>query len=281
MHFTSKILHFTPYLQKYIAKTRYNKKGYAYFKISERQAIIMKIAVCDDDKIVREQIISLIRNEFPNAEIVYFETGEDMIKSKEDFVISFLDVQMGEVSGIDVAKHIREVQEKKDREKSIIIFVTGYREYMEDAFDVNAFHYLLKPIDEKKFHDIFSRALKEAFAKTEQKKRSVIVKCNGMQKKILLKNIYYIESNNKKVVFHTKDGNIDTYGRMEDWESELGDLFYRCHRGYLVNLEKITAYNVDTIDVINGDSLILARKKYADFIKVYMRYAKGGGIVNV
>ena len=241
----------------------------------------MKIAVCDDDKIVREQIISLIRNEFPNAEIVYFETGEDMIKSKEDFVISFLDVQMGEVSGIDVAKHIREVQEKKDREKSIIIFVTGYREYMEDAFDVNAFHYLLKPIDEKKFHDIFSRALKEAFAKTEQKKRSVIVKCNGMQKKILLKNIYYIESNNKKVVFHTKDGKIDTYGRMEDWESELGDLFYRCHRGYLVNLEKITAYNVDTIDVINGDSLILARKKYADFIKVYMRYAKGGGIVNV
>ena len=205
MHFTPKIQHFTSYLQKYIAKTRYNKKGYAYSKISERQTIIMKIAVCDDDKIVREQIISLIRNEFPNAEIVYFETGEDMIKSKEDFVISFLDVQMGEVSGIDVAKHIREVQEKKDREKSIIIFVTGYREYMEDAFDVNAFHYLLKPIDEKKFHDIFSRALKEAFAKTEQKKRSVIVKCNGMQKKILLKDIYYIESSNKKVVFHTKD----------------------------------------------------------------------------
>ena len=241
----------------------------------------MKIAVCDDDKIIREQIISLIRKELPDAEIVCFETGEDMIKSQEDFVISFLDVQMGEVSGIDVAKHIREEQEKKDREKSIIIFVTGYREYMEDAFDVNAFHYLLKPIDEKKFHAVFSRALKEASAKTEQKKRSVIVKCNGMQKKILLKNIYYIESNNKKVVFHTKDGNVDTYGRMEDWESELGDLFYRCHRGYLVNLEKITAYNVDTIDVINGDSLILARKKYADFIKVYMRYAKGGGIVNV
>ena len=241
----------------------------------------MKIAVCDDDKIVREQIISLIRKELPDAEIVCFETGEDMIKSQEDFVISFLDVQMGEVSGIDVAKHIREEQEKKDREKSIIIFVTGYREYMEDAFDVNAFHYLLKPIDEKKFHAVFSRALKEASAKAEQKKRSVIVKCNGMLKKILLKNIYYIESNNKKVVFHTKDGNVDTYGRMEDWESELGDLFYRCHRGYLVNLEKITAYNVDTIDVINGDSLILARKKYADFIKVYMRYAKGGGIVNV
>ena len=102
-----------------------------------------------------------------------------------------------------------------------------------------------------------------------------------MQKKVLLKDIYYIESSNKKVVFHTKDGKIDTYGRMDDWDVELGDSFYRCHRGYLVNLDKFTAYNVDTIDVINGDSLILAQKKYSDFIKAYMRYAKDGGIVNV
>ena len=48
-----------------------------------------------------------------------------------------------------------------------------------------------------------------------------------------------------------------------------------------MNLEKITAYSVDTIDVINGESLILSRKKYADFIKTYMKYAKDGGIVNV
>ena len=241
----------------------------------------MKIAVCDDDRTTREQIISLIKVQEPDAEVIAFEDGESMITTEECFAISFLDVQMREISGIDVAKYIREEQEKRDREKSIIIFVTGYQEYMEDAFDVNAFHYLLKPIDEKKFNAVFSRALKEASVKTEQKKQSVIVKCDGMQKKILLKNIYYIESNNKKVVFHTKDGNIDTYGRMEDWESGLGESFYRCHRGYLVNLEKITAYNVDTIDVINGDSLILARKKYADFIKAYMRYAKDGGIVNV
>lgn len=241
----------------------------------------MKIAVCDDDRAIRDQIASLIREREPDADVITFETGEDMIKSQENFVVSFLDVEMKEISGIDVAKHMREEQEKRGMEKSIIIFVTGYREYMEDAFDVNAFHYLVKPVDEKKFHSVFIRALKEVLVKTKQKKLSVIVKHNGMQKKVLLKDIYYIESSNKKVVFHTKDGNIDTYGRMEDWESELGDSFYRCHRGYLVNLEKITAYSVDTIDVINGDSLILAQKKYADFIKAYMRYAKDGGMVNV
>ena len=241
----------------------------------------MKIAVCDDDRTTREQIASLIREHNLDAEIITFESGDDMIKSRDSFEISFLDVEMKEISGIDVAKHMRAEQEKWEKDKSIIIFVTGYREYMEDAFDVNAFHYLVKPIDEKKFHTVFNRALKAVSVKTKQKKLSVIIKYNGMQKKVLLKDIYYIESSNKKVVFYTKGGKIDTYGRMDDWEKELGDSFYRCHRGYLVNLEKITAYNVDTIDLINGDSLILAQKKYSDFIKVYMRYAKDGGIVNV
>ncbi|MBE5949158.1 MAG: response regulator transcription factor [Lachnospiraceae bacterium] len=241
----------------------------------------MKIAVCDDDRTTREQIASLIKEHESDAEIITFEAGEDMIKSQENFAIYFLDVEMKEISGIDVAKHIREEQEKIGREKSIIIFVTGYREYMEDAFDVNAFHYLVKPVDEKKFYTVFSRALREVSVETKRKKLSVIVKHNGMQKKVLLKDIYYIESSNKKVVFHTKDGKLDTYGRMDAWESKLSDSFYRCHRGYLVNLEKITAYNADTIDVINGDSLILAQKKYSDFIKAYMRYAKTGGIVNV
>lgn len=241
----------------------------------------MKIAICDDDRTTREHIASLIREKELGLEIVLFKTGEDLIKSQENFVICFLDIKMNKISGIDVAKYIRDEQEVTGRRKSIIIFVTGYKEYMEEAFDVNAFHYLLKPIDEKKFHTVFERALKDISMKTKQEKLSVIIKYKGMQKKIYLKDIYYIESNNKKVIFHTKEGNIDTYGKMDDWEGKLGETFYRCHRGYLVNLEKITAYNIDTVDVINGDSLILARKKYSDFIKAYMRYAKDGGIVNV
>lgn len=241
----------------------------------------MRIAVCDDDRTTREQIASFIKVQEPNAEIITFKAGEDLIQSDLDFEIFFLDIEMNELSGIDVARYIREDQEKRGKEKSIIIFVTGYREYMEDAFDVNAFHYLVKPVVEEKFYSVFKRALKELSAKLVQEKYYVIVKGNRMQKRILLKDIYYIESSNKKVIFHTSDGNIDTYGKMEDWESELGNTFYRCHRGYLVNLEKVTAYNVDTIDIINGESLILSRKKYSDFVKAYMRYAKDGGIVNV
>lgn len=107
------------------------------------------------------------------------------------------------------------------------------------------------------------------------------MKSSGTQQKILLKNIYYIESGNKKVIFHTTDSTLEVYGKMEKLENELGNTFYRCHRCYLVNMEKISAYSADNIQVTNGDNLLLARKKYSDFIKTYMKYVKNGGIVNV
>ncbi len=115
----------------------------------------------------------------------------------------------------------------------------------------------------------------------EQSKKYIVIKNSGTQQKIYLKDIYYIASSNKKVIYHTKNGRFDTYGKMEELEKELGNAFYRCHRCYLVNMEKICAYSADTIQVVGGDELILAQKKYTDFVKRYMRYAKDGGIVNV
>ena len=240
----------------------------------------MRIAVCDDDRAIREELFRLIQKQVSEADIMEYQSGEELINARGNFDIYFLDIEMGEVSGMDIARRIRE-QEENGRQRSIIIFVTGYREYMEAAFDVNAFHYLIKPIDTEKFSEVFRRAWKEAAVFYEQEKKYIIVKSSGTQQKILLKNIYYIESGNKKVIFHTTNGTLEVYGKMEELEKGLGNTFYRCHRCYLVNMEKISAYSADNIQVINGDNLLLARKKYSDFIKIYMRYVKNGGIVNV
>ena len=257
-----------------------NDSGYVYLLGFERKKRFMRIAVCDDDQAIREELIQLIQKQVSDVDIVRYQSGEEMISAKGNFDIYFLDIEMGSVSGMDLARRIRE-QEEGVRQRSIIIFVTGYREYMEAAFDVNAFHYLVKPIDEGKFSEVFSRAWKEMSVSSEQAKKYIIVKSTGAQKKLLLRNIYYIESGNKKVIIHTTDGTLEVYGKMEELENRLGSTFYRCHRCYLVNMEKISAYSADNIQVINGDNLLLARKKYSDFIKTYMRYVKNGGIVNV
>ena len=246
----------------------------------------MKIAVCDDDRAAREHMISLIKEQAPDAEITAFASGEEMLKSQEDFDVSFLDMEMGAVSGMDVARHIRQRQEEKGTAKDvrtprIIIFVTGYDKYMNDAFDVSAFHYLLKPVNEEKLRSVFRRALKELSAAEERTRRYILVKSHGVQQRVYLKDIFYIESANKKVVLHTGEGVLECYGKMEELEQMTGSGFYRCHRCYLVNMENIVSYSASEIQVTNGDTLILAQKKYADFVKSYMKYAKEGGIVNV
>lgn len=239
----------------------------------------MRIAVCDDDCEIRKDLYRLIKKQVQEADIVEYQSGEEMIKAGGLFDISFLDIEMGEVSGMDIARSIRKQEESTHR--SIIIFVTGYREYMEAAFDVNAFHYLIKPISAEKFSEVFGRAWKEASAFQEQTQKYIMVKNAGTQQKLLLKDIYYIESGNKKVILHTANGILEVYGKMEDMANNLGNNFYRCHRCFLVNMEKISAYSADHIQVTNGDHLLLARKKYSEFIKTYMRYVKNGGIVNV
>lgn len=241
----------------------------------------MKIAVCDDDSAAKRHITSLIKDLLQSTEIDCFATVEEMLRSHNDYDIYFLDVEMNGISGMDAARQIRQAQEENNGIKSIIIFVTGYDKYMNDAFDVSAFHYLLKPINEEKFRSVFERALKELSAAEERVNRYILIKNSGALNKVFLKDIYYIESANKKVVIHLSAGVLESYGKIEDFEKMFGGGFYRCHRCYLVNMEHISSYNANTIQVANGDKLILAQKKYSNFVKQYMIYAKDGGIVNV
>lgn len=250
-------------------------------KLQYKGGRAMKIAVCDDDAAIRDDIVCLIKKQVPNVDIFTFVSGEEMINHGQDFDISFISIEMEKMTGIDTAKKIREEQERKGLSKSIIIFITECSDYMELAFDVNAYHYLLKPIDNEKFAEVLKRAWKDALITNEKNSQYIMVKSFGVQHKIFIKSIYYIESNNKKVIIHTKDGVIASYGRMDEWQNLLGDEFYRCHRCYLVNMENISAYSANMIQVSNGEQLILAKKKYKDFEKRYQIYAKNEGIIHI
>jgi len=159
--------------------------------------------------------------------------------------------------------------------------VTGYREYMEEAFDVHAFHYLLKPIHPDKFALVLERAWQEAEYRDNQQDGSILLKISNRKMKVFLRDIYYVESNNKKVSVHTVDGVYEVQGKMDEFETMFGSSFYRCHRCYLVNFAKISSYHQNEIIIENGERIMLAYKKYSAFVKAYLSYAKGGGIVNV
>ena len=243
----------------------------------------IRIAVCDSDEEVSRDIRSMILREEPFATVRIFSSAEELLGVEEHFHIYFLDIRG--VGGMEIAHALRRKQEGMGS-RSIIIFVTGFSEHMEEAFDVGAFHYLLKPIDTEKFRHVLHRALEEIHALNGEEKY-ILINIAGSKdaqkctRKILIKDIIYVESNNKRVTLHSVNGTYEVQGSMKEFEDLLGENFYRCHRYYLINFAKVSAYNQNDIVMENGDRIMIAYRKYPAFVKAYLSYARGGGVVNV
>ncbi len=234
----------------------------------------MNIAVVDDEKVIMEQISGLVRKQMPDCYLESYATGEGLLEAGKRFDIVFLDIQMDGMNGIETARRLR-----KKQDDIVLIFVTGNREYVFDALDLYAFHYLLKPVDENKFREVLERAAGEVEKKKE--KRGLFIKKRNLM--LDQADILYIESRAKKVEIHT-DGSkdiIEIYATMEELEGQLGEDFYRCHRAYIVNMAHIMEYDNDSITITNGDKIYLTKKKYGDFVKAYMWYLQNGGIPGV
>ena len=235
----------------------------------------MNIAVVDDEEAIREQINNFIKKRNPDFNISGFATGEELLAAEKDFDMIFLDIQMEGISGIEVARTFR--QSGVD---VVLIFITGIKEYVFEAFDVSAFHYLLKPIEEQKFLEVLSRAAEEVRKRKGQKERQIFIRAKNQGYTLSLNNILYIESRGRKVEIHTSDMEdvIASYITMDELERQLRDSFYRCHRGYLVNMAHIARYDSDSIFLSNGEKVYLTRKKHNEFVKAYMWYLQNGGV---
>ena len=235
----------------------------------------MNIAVVDDEEIIRQQIHGFIKKQKPEFYISDFATGEELLAAKADFDIIFLDIQMEGMGGIEAARTLR--QKNMD---AVLVFITGMKEYVFEAFDVSAFHYLLKPIGEKKFTEVLGRAVDEAGRRKGQKEQQIFIKTKNQGYTLNLSSILYIENRGKKVEIHTTDMEeiIETYATMDELERQLGGGFYRCHRGYLVNMAHIARYDADSIFLSSGEKVYLTRKKHNEFVKAYMWYLQNGGV---
>ena len=237
----------------------------------------MDIAVVDDEKAIREHICGLVEEQQPESRIEAYATGGELLASGKRFDIVFLDIQMEGMNGIEAARNLREKNANLGVEDTVLVFITGIKDYVFDAFDLYAFQYLLKPIDERKFAEVLERAVREAAKKKER--RVLFIKSRNLT--LDQSEILYIESRAKKVEIHTVRQTIEIYAAMDELEGQLGDEFYRCHRAYIVNMDCITEYDSESITLTNGDRVYLTKKKYGEFVKAYMWHLQNGGVSSV
>lgn len=230
----------------------------------------MRIAVCDDEREIRNRIGKNIRLLYADAEILCFEDGHTLLAYTEQIDILFLDIQMKEMNGIEVARQLR-----RAKNNVTIIFVTAIEEYVFQAFDVKAFHYLVKPIEPVKFFEVLKSAVEDRknTSRTNRKEEaSIAVKKGTVTQRVFLCDIIYLEVLNRIITLHTVEEEIEFYGKLAELEQCLGSNFVRCHRAYIVNLRYVQKYDAGSITLDNGTTVLLAKQKYAGFVKCYMQY---------
>ncbi|MBW9156940.1 LytR/AlgR family response regulator transcription factor [Clostridium tagluense] len=235
---------------------------------------MLKIAVCDDEVYQRIPLIHMIKEALQLKNIQYllyqYESGEELLQSKLEIDLYFLDIRMNKLNGIETAKKIRETNEK-----AIIIFITALKKYVFEAFDVRAFHYILKPVVEEKLREVLYSTL----AYFDDTDKFILAKTISQSTKILIKDILYIESQLRKIKIHTTYDVTEYYYKLSDIEEELKDSnFFRCHKSYIVNLKYVRNYDSVFITLKTGEKIYVSKYKFPDFSKAFMYYLKSEGL---
>lgn len=203
----------------------------------------MNIAICDDEENIRIYIRKLIQKQEPFCKITEFSSGKELLEfqdetNAEEIDILFLDISMEDEDGMTVAKQLRSQMESNFEQ----VFAQTIREYQ----------YLM--------------------AKKKEKPKEVLVRNGNRTRSVSADDIYYIESSNRKVTLYLRHEKIEYYDKISSLESELKPDFFRIHKGYLVNIKYVERYDRTEVKMRNGESLLISKYKYQDFVKRYLEY---------
>ena len=232
----------------------------------------MNIIICDDDIECVDRINHLLQAyiEKENINVYTYLSGEEFMAETDKEVkpdIAFLDIEMLEVSGLDIATYL-----KKMDENIIVFFVTSHMNYVSDTFRLGAFQFLVKPVDEKEFRYDFERAVKQ------YKNMHKLYNIRWRDKNIYVEygDILYIESYNRHLYVQTERQKYECVGMLKKEEKLFAAYgFFKCHQSYLVNLNKIREIEKNQIELVNGEKIPVSRSCREDLLGAFNLYIAG------
>ena len=236
----------------------------------------MKLAICDDEKRIRDIIAESVKEVSEKIEIEFYADAKGILSASFDCDILFLDIQMPGIDGMGAARMLR-----SSGKKTVIVFVTALEDQVFNAFDVGAINYIVKPFTKAKIIEVFKRAVKQvedqrlveaAISEQEEAGRTITVKSGGTNTRVILSEVQYAEIYDRRIILHMESSDdIEYYGRISDLENIAGKDFFRVHRAYLVNLGAVKSYDSKYVHMSDAD-IPVARGKYQELIRAYMSY---------
>lgn len=217
------------------------------------------IAICDDLDIDRQYLSELVRiwsvNTGLTVQMDFFSSAESFLfhyAEKADYDILLLDIEMGDMDGVTMAKKLRQ-----DNDTVQIIFITGYSDYISEGYEVAALHYLMKPVDSKKLFSVLDRAV-EKLAKNE---KVLNFEIGTEMVRIPIYQIRYAEVFANYVSIHAMEA-VTVKMTLRDLEQELDERFYRVSRSAIVNLNCIRRVTKKEVLLEDGTAVPLPRGAY-------------------
>lgn len=210
---------------------------------------MLQLAICDDEKIFRNDLRKLITLELELCGIEYriteFSSGEDLITgfTETNYQIVFLDIEMPGTDGLSAARTLRKMNRQTE-----IIFVTSYADFVFQGYEVRALNYILKPYEPDKIVSILHAALDMLELSAE--KYYVIEQKNGSIR-LPLSSVKYFSSDRRTIHVATVDQVYTFYGKLNDLEAELPATFVRIHNRYLIHLKYLEGVQQNTADMGN------------------------------
>ena len=223
---------------------------------------MIHIAICDDEKYMSDHIRSFVSDFFhkKNREISLrmFSSGEDLLSYNGQIDILFLDIQMKDMDGMETARRLR-----ADQFRGFLVFITVLKEMVFRSFEVQAYDYLVKPVDDKQFE----KTMERLYASMQNASEESLLVQKGYEGRIIAKDeIIFCEIIDRKIYLNLISGEVvDYYERIEKLETKLDNRFYRCHRSYIINLKHLKGYKNGTAYMDNGKEIPVSRLRSKEF----------------
>lgn len=218
-----------------------------------------KVAICDDSEIDRSYISDLVSKWAVQTgnllHIDLFDSAESFLfhyADQKDYDLLLLDIEMGSMDGVSMAKKLRQ-----ENDTIQIIFITGYSDYISEGYEVEALHYLMKPIPIEKLYAVLQRAV-EKISKNE---KILNFEVNGEMVRVPIYQIRYAEVFGNYVSIYAAD-TIKMKMTLAELEQMLDERFYRVSRSVIINLQCIRRVTKKEVWMQDGSFISLPRGAY-------------------
>lgn len=222
---------------------------------------MLNIAICDDDAAFLEQFSAMVKEYLEHLRVECaidcFTDAPHFLKSAlKKFDIVFLDVKIADFDGLDVARALN-----RSNQKAVLIFISAYIDYATKGYEVKAFRYLIKNEKEKLKRDL-EPCLQDTLELIKKRKQFIRIKTtDGQSEVLLLAEIWFIESQNHNVIYHTADKEYITYGSLgKAMEQITSPDYLQVQRSFIVNLRNAINVHGNTIEYPKGKTATMNRK---------------------